>query len=140
HTTFDELFNTIKHIHPGATIIGLISLLVLILWDKVLSSKGRVFQLIQGPLVVVVLGIVFYSLTLNNNTLSIGNGHLVNVPVPGNISDFLGQFSFPNFEVITNYKVWVTAFTIAVVASIETLLSVEATDKLDPEKNITPTN
>lgn len=105
-----------------------------------MSKKGRIFQLIQGPLVAVVLGILFFVFTLNHSTLSIGTSHLVNVPIPNSVSDFLDQFSSPNFSVITNYKVWVTAFTIAVVASIETLLSVEATDKLDPEKNVTPTN
>ena len=140
HNTFDELFNTIEHVHPGAALIGFISLGVLLLWDKVLSKKGRIFQLIQGPLVAVVLGILFFVFTLNHSTFSIGSSHLVNVPIPNSVSDFLDQFSSPNFSVITNYKVWVTAFTIAVVASIETLLSVEATDKLDPEKNVTPTN
>jgi MFS superfamily sulfate permease-like transporter len=64
----------------------------------------------------------------------------VNVPVPENTSDFIGQFTFPNFSVITNPNVWITGITIAIVASLETLLSVEATDKLDPEKRITPTN
>lgn len=134
HNTFDELFNTVEHVHPGAALIGFISLFILILWDKVLSKKGRFFQIIQGPLVAVVLGIFFFVLTVDDEALSIGKSHLVNVPIPSNISDFLNQFSSPNFYVISNYKIWVTAFTIAVVASIETLLSVEATDKLDPEK------
>jgi MFS superfamily sulfate permease-like transporter len=62
------------------------------------------------------------------------------VPVPSDFSSFLGQFSFPNFAAITEPAIWVTAFTIALVASLETLLCVEATDKLDPEKRVTPTN
>jgi len=62
------------------------------------------------------------------------------VPVPDNLNSFLGQFSFPNFNAITNPEIWVVAFTIALVASLETLLCVEATDKLDPHKNVTPTN
>lgn len=138
--TFFELLNTIEYIHPGAALIGVISLLILVLWDKVLSKKGKIFKLIQGPLVVVVLGILFYLFTLDIEFLSIEPEHMVSVPIPDNVSDFFGQFSLPNFAVITNYKVWVTAFTIAIVASIESLLSVEATDKLDPEKNVTPTN
>lgn len=138
--TFLELFDTIEHIHPGATLIGIISLLILVFWDTVLSKKGKIFKLIQGPLVVVVLGIVFYIATLGNDILSIENEHMVSVPIPNSVSDFFGQFSLPNFGAIINYKVWVTAFTIAIVASIETLLCVEATDKLDPERNITPTN
>jgi MFS superfamily sulfate permease-like transporter len=140
HTTFDELFYTVEHIHPGAALIGFVSLLILILWDKVLSKKARIFQLIQGPLVTVVLGIVFYMTTLDTGVLSIGPNHLVSVPIPATASDFIAQFSFPNFGAIGNYNVWVTAITIAIVASIETLLSVEATDKLDPEKAVTPTN
>lgn len=91
-------------------------------------------------MVVVVLGILFYLFTLNSETFSIGPSHLVSVPIPESISDFFSQFSSPNYTVIGNYKIWVTAFTIAIVASIETLLSVEATDKLDPDKNVTPTN
>jgi MFS superfamily sulfate permease-like transporter len=65
---------------------------------------------------------------------------LVSVPIPEDAASFFGQFSFPNFAAITNPDVWITAFTIALVASLETLLCVEATDKLDPQKNVTPTN
>lgn len=137
--TFSELFQVINNIHPGAALIGIISLAILILWDKVLSKKGKIFQLIQGPLVAVVLGIVFYNVTAGT-PMAITGKHLVSVPIPESASDFLGQFSFPNFAVITNVDVWVTAFTIALVASLETLLCVEATDKLDPHKNVTPTN
>lgn len=64
----------------------------------------------------------------------------MSVPVPDNFDSFVSQFSFPNFAAISNPEVWVIAFTIALVASLETLLCVEATDKLDPHKNVTPTN
>lgn len=138
--TFRELIDTVAHIHPGAAMIGLISLLILVLWDKVLSKKGKIFKLIQGPLVAVVVGILFFLLTRNNAFFSIEPEHMVSVPIPASASDFFAQFSFPNFGIITNYEVWVIAFTIAIVASIESLLSVEATDKLDPEKNVTPAN
>lgn len=139
-TTFDELLGSITHIHPGAALIGFICLLLLILWDKVLSKKSKVFQIIQGPLVVVVLGILFYVFTLDSDLFSIGTAHLVNVPIPGSVSEFVDQFRLPDFGAIGHYNIWLTAFTIAVVASIESLLSVEATDKLDPLKNVTPTN
>jgi MFS superfamily sulfate permease-like transporter len=139
-TTFDELLNTITHVHPGAALIGVISLLLLILWDKVLSKRAKIFQLVQGPLVVVVLGILFYVFTLDSELLSIGEAHLVNVPKPSNVPEFIAQFSLPDFSAIGHYNTWITAVTLAVVASIETLLSVEATDKLDPMKNVTPTN
>jgi MFS superfamily sulfate permease-like transporter len=65
---------------------------------------------------------------------------LVSVPIPDSLDSFKGQFSFPNFSVIGKPEIWITGFTIALVASLETLLCVEATDKLDPHKNVTPTN
>lgn len=138
--TFSAIFKTMNQIIPGSAIIGVISLAILILWEKVLSKKGKIFQLVQGPLVAVIVGIVFYVLTRSNESLSIAGSHLVNVPVPEDATSFLGQFSFPNFAVITNPDIWIVAFTLALVASLETLLCVEATDKLDPNKNVTPTN
>lgn len=138
--TFTEIINSINHITPGSAIVGVIGLAILILWDQVLSKKGKIFQLIQGPLVAVVFGILFYVFTKSNELLGIENSHLVNVPVPDDAASFLGQFSFPNFDVIGNPEVWIVGFTIALVASLETLLCVEATDKLDPHKNVTPTN
>ncbi|MEZ5009472.1 MAG: SulP family inorganic anion transporter [Chitinophagales bacterium] len=138
--TFSEIINTVNHIQPGSALIGIIGLAILIFWDKVLSKKGKFFQVVQGPLVAVVLSIVFYVVTKSHDVLAIASSHLVSVPVPDDISSFLGQFSFPNFSVITNPEVWIVAFTIALVASLETLLCVEATDKLDPNKNVTPTN
>ncbi len=135
-----QLLNTINYIQPGSTLIGILGLGILILWDKVLSKKGKVFQIIQGPLVAVVLGIVFYVVTKSNEAIGIAKTHLVSVPIPEDAASFFGQFSVPNFSVITSTDVWVVAFTIALVASLETLLCVEATDKLDPYKNVTPTN
>ncbi|GAB1857844.1 SulP family inorganic anion transporter [Flavobacteriaceae bacterium MHTCC 0001] len=127
------------NISIGATIIGLIALGILLLWSNVLSKKGKIFQLIQGPLVAVVVGIIFYLVT-KDGSLNLTKEQLVSVPVPDSFDSFIGQFNFPNFSAIIKGEVWVTAFTIALVASLETLLCVEATDKLDPHKNVTPTN
>ncbi|MAU71305.1 MAG: hypothetical protein CML04_04350 [Pseudozobellia sp.] len=138
--TFSEILNTVNNISPGATLIAIIGLAILILWNNVLSKKGKIFQLVQGPVVAVAVGIIFYVLTKDHETLGISKEHLVSVPVPDDIDSFLGQFSFPNFSAVSNPQVWITAFTIALVASLETLLCVEATDKLDPHKNVTPTN
>ncbi|KAA1247764.1 SulP family inorganic anion transporter [Aquimarina sp. RZ0] len=138
--TFSEIINSINFISPGATIIAVIGLAILLLWDKVLAKKGKFFKIIQGPLVAVAAGIIYYMVTGSSESLAISKNHLVSVPIPDNFSSFLGQFSFPNFSAIGNIDIWVTAFTIALVASLETLLCVEATDKLDPEKNVTPTN
>ena len=138
--TFTEIFNSINYIKPGSALIGIIGLTILLLWEKVLAKKAKFFQVIQGPLVAVLAGILFFNLTRSNETLEIGASHLVSVPVPNDLSSFLSQFSFPNFAALANTEVWVVAFTIALVASLETLLCVEATDKLDPHKNVTPTN
>jgi len=142
--TFSEIFNTISGIisgnyHKSATLIALIGMGILILWNNVLSKKGKFFQLVQGPLVAVVVGIIYYVLTKGSG-LNLESEHLVAVPVPDSFEAFLGQFNFPDFGAIGNPKVWITGFTIALVASLETLLCVEATDKLDPEKRVTPTN
>ena len=138
--TFSEIINALNHIAPGSALIGVIGLGILLLWDKVLSKKGKVFQLVQGPLVAVIVGIIFFVATKSHETLGIDQSHLVSVPIPDDAASFFGQFSLPNFSAITNPEIWIVAFTIALVASLETLLCVEATDKLDPHKNVTPTN
>ncbi|MEJ6792486.1 MAG: SulP family inorganic anion transporter [Lacinutrix sp.] len=138
--TITQLLNVFDHIQLGSTIIGIVGLAILLLWDKVLSKKGKIFNLVQGPLVAVVVGIIFFVVTQGNSALAIESSHLVSVPIPDSVDSFIGQFRFPNFKAISSKDVWIVAFTIALVASLETLLCVEATDKLDPNKNVTPTN
>ncbi|KAA3440047.1 SulP family inorganic anion transporter [Rufibacter hautae] len=139
--TFSELFHMLKYVSPSAVIISVLSLFILILWDQVLSKKGRIFQLIQGPLVVVVLGIGLNILFQNYYPqLALRDNHLVTLPVAENISGFFGQFTRPDFSRIFSYEVIFLAGTLAVVASLETLLCLEATDKLDPYKRISPAN
>jgi len=138
--TISEIFNAINFISPGATMVAILALGILVLWDNVLTKKAKIFRLIQGPLVAVFVGILYYSLTKDSAFWGISSDHLVSVPIPDSLDSFMGQFSFPNFQVITRPEIWITAFTIALVASLETLLCVEATDKLDPQKRVTPTN
>ncbi|WP_055447148.1 SulP family inorganic anion transporter [Lacinutrix mariniflava] len=138
--TFSAIWNLFDNVILGSMVVGFLALGILLLWSSVLSKKGKFFQIVQGPLVAVVVGIIFYLVTQSNETLVIANSHLVSVPVPDDFDSFIGQFRFPNFAVITNPEVWVIAFTIALVASLETLLCVEASDKIDPNKNVTPTN
>lgn len=137
--TLSEIWVMFSNISIGPTIIAFVGLGIMLLWDKVLSKKGKIFKIIQGPLVAVAFGILFYVFT-KGTSLEISSNHLVSVPIPKDFNSFLSQFSFPNFSGITNPAIWITAFTIALVASLETLLCVEATDKLDPEKRVTPTN
>ncbi|MGC6479054.1 MAG: SulP family inorganic anion transporter [Flavobacteriaceae bacterium] len=138
--TFSGIFSALNHISPGSTLIAVVGLGILLLWENVLAKKGKIFQLIQGPLVAVVVGVIYVFATQNNAQWAISNNHLVSVPVPEDLASFASKFTFPNFGAISNPQIWITAFTIALVASLETLLCVEATDKLDPEKRVTPTN
>ena len=137
HTTFDTLLESINFIHGGALIIALISLAILIIWDKVPALKE--IKMIPGALVVVVLSIILNELFIETGSvLAITTkNHLVNLPSFNEIKEV---FSLPNFSALTNHKVWIVAITIAAVASIETLLCIEATDKLDPFKRFTDTN
>lgn len=139
--TFSEISKALEYITPGAIIIASISLAIIILWDTVLTKKHKIFQLIQGPIVVVVLGI-FMNIAYSKGMLpyTLNAKQVVSIPVPNSMQSFFGQFTFPNFSAIKNFEVWKIAIVIAIVASLETLLCVEATDKLDPDKRITPTN
>jgi len=139
--TFSELINMLDYISPGAVIVSIISLTILLGWDLYLSKKHKLFRLIPGPLVAVASGIAYQLLSSTFFTAyAIQTQHLVKVPVAGSFTGFIDQFTFPDFSHILNTEVWIVAFTIAVVASLETLLSVEAADKLDPKKRITNTN
>ena len=139
--TFSEIFKAINFITPGAALIAVISIAILILWDQVLTKKHKIFGMINGPLVVVFLGIaMFYFYQNGILNFSLAADQVVRIPVPENLAGFFGQFIFPDFSAITNFKVWEVAVVLAIVASLETLLCVEATDKLDPYKRVTPTN
>ena len=139
--TFSEITKAFDFVTPGAVLIAAISLTLLILWDKILIKKHKIFQLIQGPIVVVVLGIVMnYLFRAGTLNFSLADDQVVRLPVAHTLSEFFNQFTFPDFSAITNFEVWKIAVVLAIVASLETLLCVEATDKMDPNKRVTPTN
>ena len=139
--TFSELLNSLDYIHPGAVIIAVISLLVLILWERPFLKKYAFFKIVPGALLVVILGIIINQwFKFNYPTFYLEGEELVQLPVAKSASDFIGQFTMPDFTAFGNYKVYVVAITIAIIASLESLLSVEAADKLDPYKRDTPTN
>jgi carbonic anhydrase len=141
HNTFSEIYYSLQALQPGAVVIGIFSLLILHLFDTKWLKKNKVLSFIPGALIVVVVSILMNSLfgTIDKN-LKVSSIHLVQLPVPKSINDFLSFFKFPDFSFLTNPKVYIIAITIAIVGSLETLLSVEATDKLDPKKFSTPTN
>src|SRR5690606_13958995 len=94
-----------------------------------------------GPLVAVLFGVAYQVIFGNSGTeFAIDSKKLVSVPIPENFDSFIGQFTLPDFSEISNPEIYIVAITIAIVASLEALLCVEATDKLDPKKRTTPTN
>ncbi|MGB5819662.1 MAG: SulP family inorganic anion transporter, partial [Saonia sp.] len=139
HQIFTTLGNTINFIHPGAVIVALVSLAILIAFIKIPFLKR--IKTIQGALVAVLAGILINEMfRITGSSYVIGEDHLVSLPVPESFGQFWTQFSFPDFSQIANIEIWVVAITIAAVASIETLLCIEAADKLDPLKRYTNTN
>ena len=139
--TFTTLMDSWNLLTPGALIIAGVSFAILIFWDVYLSKKSRVFEILQGPIVVVLVGILFnYLFQTNVLNFSLAENQIVSLPVANNLTDFLGQFTFPDFSQLNNIEVYKLAVVLAIIASLETLLCVEATDKLDPMKRVTPTN
>lgn len=139
--TFSEILNAFDYVSMGAIIIAVLSLAVLILFDRPFMKRIALFKFIPGALIVVVMGVLLNQLFISSfPDLAMGGEHLVSLPVAESFNDIKGFFMFPDFSALTNPNVYAVAFTIALVASLESLLSVEATDKLDPEKNATPTN
>ena len=135
---FTALLEPLSKIHLGVTIITAVSLLLLILWEKPFMKKAK---MIPGALVAVIvsvlLNVLFQSVA---PSLAVAKDHLVQIPVPASIDDFLGLFRFPDFSRIFTGEVIITAVTLAAVASIETLLCIEAVDKMDPLRRVTNQN
>ncbi|MCG8330448.1 MAG: SulP family inorganic anion transporter [Chitinophagales bacterium] len=139
HQIFTTLVNAVNFIHPGAVIVVLVSLAILIAFLKVPFLKKM--KAIPGALVAVLAGIVINEFFKTiGSPLVISQDHLVNLPVPESMTQFWDQFSSPDFTQIANVEIWIVAATIAAVASIETLLCIEAADKIDPLKRYTNTN
>jgi len=139
HNTFSSIIDAINYSHLGAITVTLVSLGILIAFNKVAFLKN--LKVVPGALVAVVTGVAINEMfKASGSSLAIGQEHLVNLPIPKSWSDFTGQFSLPDFTAIQNPNVWIVALTIAVVASIETLLCIEASDKMDPLKRYTNTN
>jgi len=130
-----------SYFHAGALTISFISLLIMIIWDIPAMKKIKAFKWVPGALVAVVVGTALNGYFISYKPeWALGTDMLVRLPVAASASDFIGQFTLPDFSALTNYNVYVLAFTLAIIASLETLLCIEAADKLDPYKRITPTN
>jgi len=141
HNTFSELYYAIEGLNLGIVLIGIISLILLLVFDLPSVKKFKLFKFVPGALFAVILAILINQLyIIFLPELTVQGEHLVQLPVMGNPADILNLFIYPDFSFLNNSNVYVLAFTLAIVGSLETLLSVEATDKLDPDKNTTPTN
>jgi MFS superfamily sulfate permease-like transporter len=139
--TFSELGRITELFNEGALVIGLISLGIMILWEQPFIKRNTILGMIPGALMAVISGIVLNSgLTVLPSFFHLESNHLVSLPITNSVNDFVNLFQMPNFSAFTNPAVWRIAAVIAIIASLETLLSVEATDKLDPDSRITPTN
>jgi MFS superfamily sulfate permease-like transporter len=139
--TFSAIASAWQFFTPGAIIISLFSLAILIFWEKVLTKKSRFFEILQGPIVVVFFGIAMNYMFQNGwLDFTLTPEQIVTLPVVSSMGEFLSQFTFPDFSHLSNPEVYKIAVVLAIVASLETLLSVEAADKLDPHKRVTPTN
>lgn len=125
-------------IHTGALTIGLISLGVLIVWEKVKALKT---SLVPAPLIVVVLGVLIsYLMRSMGAPWALENSArlMVNVPVSNSVSEFFGFLTLPDFSQWANPAIYVSGVTIAIVASLETLLNLDAVDKLDRKQRLSP--
>ena len=139
--TFSGLFGSMRHLIPAAFFIGIASLVIQIIWEKFVAPKARILQLIPAPLIVVLVAVAINeTLKSASPAMAIKPSHLVKIPVADSFSGFVSFFTTPDFSYITNPTVWTTALTIAIVASLETLLNIEAADDLDPYQRVTPTN
>lgn len=138
--TFTELWVALGDINPAAVLVTAISLGILILWERPFMKRIKIFEIIQGPLVVVALGILSFNFLPELTSFSFAPDEMVGIPTAQDEGGVLNLFTTPNWSLISSKQLWILAFTIAIVASLETLLCVEATDKLDPDKNVTPTN
>ena len=138
--TFSELKVMLGSLNPTAMLIAALGLAILILWERPFMKKLSFTTIIQGPLVTVVMGIL---LAMNLGTSEgwlLGTDHMVAIPVTEGLAGFIGQFTLPDMTAFANPAIYTIGITMAVVASLETLLCVEASDKLDPFKRVTPTN
>jgi MFS superfamily sulfate permease-like transporter len=140
-SSFDELLDAFNAFSLGATIVSVVSLLILLAWDTQWIKRKAYLKFVPAPLIAVTFGIVYNLLaTTYAPDFAVSTKHLVSLPISEHAIDFFDNFMLPDFSYLSNPKLYSVAITIAIIASLETLLSLEATDKLDPLKRLAPTN
>lgn len=137
--TFTVIADAFGFFTPGAIVVAAISLVILIVWTQIPALKKFIY--FPAPLAVVIVSVVLNEIFYRAAPqLILDPAHLVSLPIPHNVGEFLHEFTLPNFSGFLNPAVWIVGVTIAAVASVESLLSVDAVDRLDPRKRRTPTN
>jgi MFS superfamily sulfate permease-like transporter len=136
---FTEIAHSFNYAHPGAIIVTIVSLIILIAFSKVPVLKK--IKVVPGALVAVIVAIIINEVFRTSGSgLAISQEHLVTLPTASSFGEFFGQFSRPDFSGFTHPDTWIIGVTIAIVASIETLLCLEAGDKMDPLKRFSSAN
>jgi MFS superfamily sulfate permease-like transporter len=136
--TFSAIGNAIRYITPVAVLIGVTGLVFHFFWEKFTTGKKGFIRLIPAPLVIVLIGIAINEFfKTQGSAYAIDTRHMVTIPVASSPREFVSFFTMPDFSVWANKDVWITAVTLALVASLETLLSIEAVDDLDPFQRVT---
>lgn len=139
--TFQELLFSLSHIHVGAFLVGVVSLLLMLAWDNYIKIKLGALSILPGALLAVIVAVVLNALFPSINPgLVIASEHLVQIPDINFSEGLSGALTLPDFSGIFNPALWKVAIVVAIIASLETLLSIEAVDKLDPLKRHTPNN
>jgi MFS superfamily sulfate permease-like transporter len=140
-SSLSELSQALHSISPAATLVSAVAIIILIAWESQWVKRNPLLKSIPGPLLAVAWGIAYNLWTLQfAPEWSLNIKHLVSLPELGSTRNFVHQLRLPDFSYFSNPKIYSIAVTLAIVASLETLLSVEAVDKLDPHKRVTPTN
>ncbi|MGR9052130.1 MAG: bifunctional SulP family inorganic anion transporter/carbonic anhydrase, partial [Gammaproteobacteria bacterium] len=141
YTTLTELFHMVGYISPGAIAISTVSLVILLLWKLPIVKDTRFSQWLPGGVAAVLVGIGLNQIFIRYlPAYALSGNHLVALSVVAGVEDLAMLFRLPDFSQLDNLSVYVTALTLAVVASIQTLLSAEAIDKLAPGRRVTPNN
>lgn len=139
--TFTEIVRAIENITPGACMVGVVSIAIMVVLEMSWFRRRSWLRLLPAPLVVVLFAVGWNSYLLwSGSPYAITAGHLVRIPEARTAAEFMSFFTLPDFTFLNRPDVWLTALTLAVVASLETLLGIEAVDKIDPKRRVTPPN
>ncbi|MGH8551122.1 MAG: bifunctional SulP family inorganic anion transporter/carbonic anhydrase, partial [Methylococcales bacterium] len=141
YSTFSELGHMVGFIEPGALIISIMTLIILIVWESPMLKSLRFPQWVHGAVIAVPAGTALnFLFSSYAPDLALSGKHLIVIPVGETALHWISHLDFPDFSRIGNPEVYWTAMILAIVASVETLLCVEGSEKLDPDNRITPVN